>query len=335
MIINKLSLPLLVLIGQSAFAQVGQGLNMKGEMMSFPVKEVVIPDEFFGDTTAMALTSNAIEVRSNHSTMINSALTKFGEFVLAKEGTRFENPVAISAYTNGLKTIELLENKLDFKFDHQVKLVVDRYLDAPWTADAPNLSYSEAGYIRDMGIVAFSPASPDMKSLAISLDIVAHEIAHVVIGQTSKLDTTVGSQAINEAFGDIIGIYAESLNAPKNWNWKIGEEVYLDGVSFHRDIADPNDPRVLRHRDHFTAERAHALSGIITTSFYYLVTGKDLAGNEVMKPTSMDTAVKLYFDTITNDLESNTNFTKLKDALVLRSPTLANKIMKAFEMVGM
>lgn len=336
MILSKYTIPMLLVLSQSAFSQVGLGLDMKGDMLSFPVNEVIVADEFFGDTNSLALTTSAIEVKSNNSTMINSASSKFGQYVLLSDNSAtFNDPVAVSAYTNAQKAVAVLKSNLGFQFESQIKLVVDQYLEAPWTIEAPNLTYSEAGYIRDMRTIAFSPASEFTTSLAISLDIVAHEIAHLVISQTSKLDPSVGSQAINEAFGDIIGIYTESLNSPTDWNWKIGEEAYKDGVSFHRDIADANDPRVLRHKKDFTVEQAHALSGIVTTSFFYLVTGKDLEGNLIQEPVALDTAVKLYFETITKDLESKTNFTKLKDALILRSPELAEKITKVFSMVGM
>ena len=186
-----------------------------------------------------------------------------------------------------------------------------------------------------MGLIAFSPKSENTTSLTKSLDIVAHEIAHVVIANTSKLNSSAGSQAINEAFGDLVGIYVEAKTNPSNWNWKIGEESYLDGVSSHRDIEDLNDPRVLRHKKDFTAQRAHALSGIITTSFYYLVTGEDLYGDTISDAVDLDTAMKLYFNTITQDLESSTNFTKLKAALMKRAPELAEKIEFAFAAVGM
>ena len=335
MIFSLLKLTPLLILSQSVFALVGQGLNMKGENIEFPITKVTIEDDFFGTEEFFALSHDKLEVKSAFAKMFSSATSKFGGFVKGDESGVFTEAVAISAYSNALKTIKHLKEKLGFEFETPVKIVVEKYLDAPWSMEAPNLAYSEAGYIRNLGLIAFSPESENTTSLAMSLDIVAHEIAHLVVAQTSKLEPSIGSQAINEAFGDILGIYVESLEFPKTWNWKIGDESYKDKVSFHRDIQDINDPRVLRHKKDFTVERAHALSGIITTSFYYLVTGKDLAGNQVMPASNMDEVVKLYLNTVTQDLEPNTNFTKFRAALIKRANTeLVSKIEQAFMMVG-
>lgn len=332
---QTLKITLLFLLSHAAFAQLGTGVDMKGLQREFPITQVVIEDDFFGSEEFYTLNHKQLTVKSAFANLFSSASSKFGEPVKGDERGYFSDPVAVSAYTNALNTVKHLREKLEFEFTSPINIVVDQYWEAPWSMESPNLSYSEAGLIRNLGLIAFSPGSENTTSLALSQDIVAHEIAHLVVAQTSKLEPSIGSQAINEAFGDIIGIYIESLEYPDSWNWKIGDESYKDKVSSHRDIQDINDPRVLRHKKDFTGERAHALSGIITTSFYYLVTGKDLSGIQIMSPTSMDDVVQLYFETITQDLEPNTNFTKLKEALLKRSSDdLTDKIIKAFEMVG-
>ena len=334
--ISKLStLIALGVLSQASFAELGKGLNMKGEVVNFPLTKTVIEDDFFGDEILYTLKTGNIDVKSAGSKMFGSVATKFGQDVTANSDLVVNDPIAISAYTHAIKTVEILEKNLNFNLEIPVRIVTDQYLEAPWSIESPNLRYSEAGYIRKMGVIAFSPGSENTTSLAKSQDIVAHEIAHLVVAQTSKLDTGAGSQAINEAIGDLLGIYVESKVSPDNWNWKIGEESYLDGVSSHRDIEDLNDPRVLRHKNDFTAERAHALSGIITTTFYYLVTGEDLYGDIILEAVDMDTAMKLYFDTVTKDLDSSTNFTKMKKALLERAPSLAKQIEAAFAQVGM
>lgn len=336
MIPTKMFITPLLILSQSVFAQVGQGIDLKGNSLKFPIEKKVIEDEFFGAEEFYTLSQDYLEVKSAFSKMFSSSISKFGGFVKGDAKGNFSDSVAVSAYSKALITVRNLKEKLDFEFSIPVRIVVDKYLDAPWTTEAPNLSYSEAAYIRNLGLIAFSPESKNTTSLANSLDIVAHEIAHLVVAQTSKLDPSIGSQAINEAFGDIIGIYMEYLEFPETWNWKIGDESYKDRVSFHRDIQDINDPRVLRHKKDFSAERAHALSGIVSTSFYYIVTGKDLEDNVVMEASDMGKVVKLYLDVITKDLRPRTNFTKLKAALLLRAEVgMVPKIEKAFDMVGM
>ena len=331
----------LTLASSYALAEVGSGLDLQGIERRFPISKKVIDDEFFGVEEFWALETESLTVKTSNSGMFSSAALIYGlDIKPVGNSTSFENPVAVSAYFNALKTLSVLESELGYKLPSSLQIVIDRYIEAPWTEAAPNLMFSEAGFIRQEGQIAFSPASEHTSSLAKSIDIVAHEIAHAVVANTSKLDTSIGSQLINEAFADIIGIYVESKLNTDSWNWKIGDSSYNDGISSHRDIKDVEDPRLLRHiEDVGQGEGVYFLSGIVSTSFYYLATGENLQGESMFDKAPMDTLVKLYFNVVTKDLERSVKVRDLKDALVKRSendaPELTERIIKAFETVGM
>ncbi|MAZ49080.1 MAG: hypothetical protein CME65_10990 [Halobacteriovoraceae bacterium] len=339
----RLNLAFLALLTLSAnsFADTGEGIDLTETKRSFPISEKVVEDEFFGTERFYALETEILSVKTSNSSFFSSAALRYGLDIKADSGSKnFSNQTGVSAYFNALSTLKVLDENLDYKFPSQLKIVIDRYTETPWAVDAGRMQVSEAGYIRNEGLIAFSPASENSTSLAKSIDIVAHEIAHAVVANTSQLDTSIGSKLINEAFADIIGVYVESKLNDSGWNWKIGEASYHDQLSCHRDIHDPEDPILLRHTSNVTEDDGiYVLSGIVTTSFYYLATGEDLHGVEILPKSNMDTLVKLYFDVVTKDLSSSVKVKDLKEALIerakLQAPELEQRILRAFELVGM
>ncbi|MCI5057258.1 MAG: PKD domain-containing protein [Flavobacteriales bacterium] len=80
----------------------------------------------------------------------------------------------------------------------------------------------------------------------VSIDVEGHEISHGLIEFTAGLIYASESGALNESFADIFGtcvdFYARTTPVPNSGtpNWKIGEEIFINGTDYIRDMSDPN-----------------------------------------------------------------------------------------------
>ncbi|SMO33685.1 Por secretion system C-terminal sorting domain-containing protein [Saccharicrinis carchari] len=72
-----------------------------------------------------------------------------------------------------------------------------------------------------------------------SLDIVGHEITHGLISHTADLEYLNEPGALNESFADIFGLAIDFYANPGTANYLVGEQIYLDGTSYMRSMADP------------------------------------------------------------------------------------------------
>lgn len=75
----------------------------------------------------------------------------------------------------------------------------------------------------------------------VSLDVTAHEFTHLITANTSNLEYTGESGALNESFSDIMGAAIEFYAKPDMANWEIGEEMGIT-LPFLRSMSDPNAP---------------------------------------------------------------------------------------------
>ena len=99
-----------------------------------------------------------------------------------------------------------------------------------------------------------------------SIDIVAHEFAHGITGNTARLVYRDESGALNESFSDIIGAAVEFWALPDSSDWLMGEASELDGTGF-RNMADPkerNDPSTYLGENWVTGEQDNG--GVHTNS---------------------------------------------------------------------
>ena len=97
----------------------------------------------------------------------------------------------------------------------------------------------------------------------VSMDIVAHEIAHGVTEQNSNLLYRYQSGAVNEAFSDMTGETAEAyLDTP---DWVIGNDLTVGRNPF-RYLDDPEkDNRSISHTDDYTSSMNVHLTSVCTT----------------------------------------------------------------------
>jgi Zn-dependent metalloprotease len=77
-----------------------------------------------------------------------------------------------------------------------------------------------------------SATAPDgrMRSLAVALELVGHELTHGIIERTCDLIYKGMSGALNESFADILGVicanwYGAGPDAVERWSWEFGAEL--------------------------------------------------------------------------------------------------------------
>jgi len=185
------------------------------------------------------------------------------------------------------------------------------------------------------------------KTLAIALDIVAHEIFHGVTDYTCKLDYENQSGALNESYSDIFGIIVLNFNEPTidSWKWEIGKGI--KNIPF-RDLSEPENhdqPSHMSKYKNLPNDRVHdhggvhLNSGIHNKAAYNLITSKD-NGQYIFKPSEL--AVLFYYALI--QLSNRSGFSDSYRSILNVANSLFNThdnkeqkmsvIKNAFESVG-
>ena len=114
-----------------------------------------------------------------------------------------------------------------------------------------------------------------------SLDIMAHEFGHALVALGPGLVYSGQSGAMNEHLADVFGASVQQWAVQSQADWRIGEEIMLDGVSAVRDMLHPgtayDSPLIGRdpqpgHMDQYQKIRAdnggvHINSGIPNRAF--------------------------------------------------------------------
>ena len=118
-----------------------------------------------------------------------------------------------------------------------------------------------------------------------SLDIVAHEITHIITNASSNLIYSSESGALNESFSDIFGEIIETIYRQEDGDWIAGgQTVAVPNLRGSRNLADPKDATMLnRQPDTYGGEfwytgvadfgGVHTNSGVQNHWFYLLAFG--------------------------------------------------------------
>jgi Zn-dependent metalloprotease len=126
-----------------------------------------------------------------------------------------------------------------------------------------------------------------LHSYAASLDVVAHELLHGLIGTTSRLEYERETGALNESYCDIFAILISNRNVrgdrERHWNWELGEALYAN-CDAERNFQNPQackHPQPM-HMDDYewredTDDKAgvHANSGIHNFAAYKVMVARD------------------------------------------------------------
>lgn len=72
-----------------------------------------------------------------------------------------------------------------------------------------------------------------------ALDITSHELGHALVALGPKLVYSGEPGAMNEHLADVFGIVTQQWARQDQHDWRIGQEIMLDGVSAVRDMLNP------------------------------------------------------------------------------------------------
>lgn len=172
-----------------------------------------------------------------------------------------------------------------------------------------------------------------------SLDIMAHEFGHALVALGRGLTYQGQSGALNEHFADVFGSSVQQWAAQSQTDWRIGEEIMLDGVSAVRDMLHPgqayDSPLLGRdpqpdHMDGYQKIRAdnggvHVNSGIPNRAFALLC--------EKTQEPSWGRPLTLWRQAL-KDLGPRAVFKELAAATERHSGDLARAVREAWSEVG-
>ncbi len=186
-----------------------------------------------------------------------------------------------------------------------------------------------------------------------SLDIIAHEFGHGISETEVGFRDENESAAINESLSDIWAACVESNIDPSNSKWRLGEDIYLDNISYARAMDNPN---LKNHSDtyngtHWDLNNPYKCGGIMNYWFYLLTEGGNgtndkgynynvdgLSGqNEIEK---MNKAEDLVYKMIMDYFTSESNFADARIFSIEAANDLSfssddiTQISKAWDAVG-
>jgi Zn-dependent metalloprotease len=174
-----------------------------------------------------------------------------------------------------------------------------------------------------------------LRSLAASLDIVAHELFHGVTAATARLIYQDEPGALNESYSDIFGTLISNAGQPDigQWNWEIG-----DGLSTHqkayRDMSDPprfRQPKLMKSYKVTPVTLAgdfgsvHDNCGIHNFAAYTIMTTR--AGDGYLfKPEEL---AAMFYVALTQQLSRVSTFSDSRRGVVIAARSLFRKLPQA------
>ena len=196
------------------------------------------------------------------------------------------------------------------------------WLNAFWDPDRRQMIYGQA------------TIDDKLRSLASSLDIVAHELFHGVTASTSKLEYVSEPGALNESYSDIFGVIVSNFKEPdmSKWNWQIGDGLST-GLTAFRDFQDPprqGHPKVMSAYRQMAPDDdyggVHINSGIHNFAAYNIITADDGAGSPLFKP---EESAAMFYIALTQHLSRQSKFSDSRRAVLLAARSLFRSLPQA------
>ena len=335
-------------------SQNGEVLEITPGMIGFRVEEKGIDEnghqqDFFvsndGNALSMADDDLLVLTYSNNFNLYYSPAMPGS--IIKKNGNSW-NSAAISAHVNACEVAKFLRNTLKRNSVNGAGMPIISSIDC--TSQPGNNNWFNAAWLgnRRQMVYGQTVVGGRLKSLAASLDVVAHEIFHGVTQFTAGLIYHGQTGAMNESYSDIFGIILSNLknSDTSTWNWELGEEI--SGVPL-RNMQTPSLFNQPEHMDNYQnlpdTENGdwggvHTNSGIHNKTAYLLLTAKQQNGKTVFLPEQVS---QLYYYALIQ-LSEKSNFSdsyrSIKNAaksLFKNDPALDDMlpaIDRAFNSVG-
>jgi Zn-dependent metalloprotease len=172
----------------------------------------------------------------------------------------------------------------------------------------------------------------NLRSMASSLSVVAHELFHGVTGGTARLVYLGESGALNESYSDIFGTLIANSAQPDiaKWDWLIGCGI-SSGAESVRDMADPTQHRQPKMMTDFInvpftqnndMGAVHFNSGIHNYAAYHVMTAKNSRAF-VFKPAEL---AAMFYVALTQQLSRQSTFSDSRRGVVLATRSLFRKL---------
>lgn len=176
-----------------------------------------------------------------------------------------------------------------------------------------------------------------------AIDVCGHEITHGLTSNTSNLNYSGESGAMNEGFSDIFGTAIEKFARPTQNDWLIGADFYTI-----RSMSNPNDysdPDTYNGTYWYTGTSdnggVHTNSGVLNFWFYLLTNGgsgtNDKGFSYNVTGLGLTKAQAIAYRTLTTYLVSTSNFGSARTYSIKAAKDLSydtNQVKNAWNAVG-
>jgi Zn-dependent metalloprotease len=164
-----------------------------------------------------------------------------------------------------------------------------------------------------------------LRSLAVNLDVVGHEMFHGVTNDTSRLEYLNESGALNESYSDIFGILISNFDKPDiaKWDFQLGENLTAND----RPLRDLRKPSLFNQPEHMSKFKVtpsdsggvHTNSGIHNFAAFKIITARDSQKRFVFKPNEL---AAMFYIALTQQLTRQSGFSASRRGVTLAAQTL-------------
>ena len=250
-------------------------------------------------------------------------------------GTLISNPpdpwdaAAVSAHANAQAVVDFLRNVLQRDgLDGRGGKIVSS-VNCIFQSDGTSQEWRNAARFRGQMIYGQRLVDGRMRSYAVALDVVAHELLHGLTENTARLEYRSESGALNESLSDIFGIIIANSEVPDidRWNWEMGEDLTETGLPL-RDMSDPTrfgQPAHMRDFVQLPETRedddggVHTNSGIHNKAAHNLLTAKLANVKTIFTPTEV---ARLYYVALVAHLSRTSGFGDCRAGIALAAQSM-------------
>jgi Zn-dependent metalloprotease len=236
----------------------------------------------------------------------------------------------VSAHANAAVVVEFLkEVLLRNSFDNEGGALISSVncIVSDDVTDDPKEWYNAAWAGDEQMVYGQRSVNGELRSYAVALDVVGHEVFHAVTSRTARLRYAFESGALNESYSDIFGVIISNFEKAdlSSWNWQIGEDLKGTGIP-SRDLSEPTKYKQPGHmRDYQNRPLdddnggVHYNSGIHNLAAYKIMTAKDAQGEYLFDAASL---AALFYLALTQYLSRTSLFSDSRRAVLLVARTL-------------
>jgi Zn-dependent metalloprotease len=246
--------------------------------------------------------------------------------------TAFNNPTAVSAHWNSIKSYQYFKNKFNRNsIDDNGGNIISFINVSEDDGSSMENAFWNGAYMW------YGNGGSTFRRLARGLDVGGHEMTHGVVEKTANLEYQGESGALNESFADIFGAMIDP------GDWLIGEDVMQPNThTCLRDMSNPNNgvstnspfwqPAHMNEKYNGTQNNGgvHINSGIVNKAYHLFATTSGVG---------TDKAEQVYYKALRDILVKSSKFVDCRLAIIqaatdLYGTTVANAAANAFSQVG-